>query len=144
MNTCQQSRASSYGCSGVVKNSCRTNQNGRTYEPEHRNPHGYQTQMTVQNQSCFGEKFPRMTQEQLFCYLNQVSFVISDLLLYLDTHPNDQQALQHCREHISMRKQALAEYARLYGPLTIDTANDNASESWNWVSTPWPWEGRKK
>jgi spore coat protein JB len=145
MNYCQQNRTSvGYSCPGAVTNSCHRNQKDMSYDSGNRNPYSCQTQMTMQNQSCFGEKLPKMTQEQLFCYLNQVSFVISDLLLYLDTHPDDQQALMHCRKHISMRKQALEEYARLYGPLTIDTANDSDSESWKWVSTPWPWEGRKK
>ena len=36
---------------------------------------------------------------------------------------------------------ALKEYARLYGPLTIDTANDTCSRRWEWVMQPWPWEG---
>lgn len=90
------------------------------------------------------EELARMNQEQLLLYINQVSFVISDMLLYLDTHPFDCKALAHCNKHLAMRKHALKEYARLYGPLTIDTANDAASESWEWVNTPWPWEGRLK
>ena len=84
----------------------------------------------------------QMNQCQLLTYLNEVSFVVSDMLLYLDTHPNDQTALEFCREHISLRSQALKEYSSRFGPLTIDTADDNASTSWNWVETPWPWEGR--
>ena len=39
------------------------------------------------------------------------------------------------------RVAALKEYAKYYGPLTIDTADDEASESFLWVETPWPWEG---
>lgn len=86
----------------------------------------------------------RMNQEQLLCYINEVSFVVSDMLLYLDTHPNDQRALDYCNDHIAMRNHALKEYAQLYGPLTIDTADDASSKSWEWVCTPWPWEGRLK
>ena len=37
--------------------------------------------------------------------------------------------------------EALKEYARRFGPLTIDTANDAASQSWQWIQTKWPWEG---
>ena len=29
----------------------------------------------------------------------------------------------------------------IHDPLTIDTADDEASESFLWVETPWPWEG---
>jgi len=94
-----------------------------------------------QNASCIPNH--TMSKEQLLQYINEVSFVVSDMLLYMDTHPEDQKALAYCKEHIAMRKQALKEYARLYGPLTIDTADDAASDSWAWVCTPWPWEGRK-
>ena len=83
-------------------------------------------------------------QEQLLTYINQVSFVVSDMLLYLDTHPTDREALAYCEDHIAMRNKALKEYAALYGPLTIDTADDASSECWEWVNTPWPWEGRLK
>ena len=65
-----------------------------------------------------------MNQEQLLTYINQVSFVVSDMLLYLDTHPTDREALAYCEDHIAMRNKALKEYAALYGPLTIDTADD--------------------
>ena len=85
-----------------------------------------------------------MNQEQLLAYINQVSFVVSDMLLYLDTHPTDREALAYCEDHIAMRNKALKEYAVLYGPITIDTADDASSECWEWVNTPWPWEGRLK
>ena len=70
-----------------------------------------------------------MNQEQLLTYINQVSFVVSDMLLYLDTHPTDREALAYCEDHIAMRNKAL---------------KDASSESWEWVNTPWPWEGRLK
>ena len=82
-----------------------------------------------------------MNQEQLLAYINQVSFVVSDMLLYLDTHPCDEAALSYFMEHKNRRVAALKEYAKYYGPLTIDTADDEASESFLWVETPWPWEG---
>lgn len=85
-----------------------------------------------------------MNQQQLLLYISQVSFVVYDTLLYLDAHPCDEKALACFQEHLSMRNHALKEYARLYGPLTIDTADDVSSKSWEWVSTPWPWEGRLK
>ena len=43
-----------------------------------------------------------------------------------------------------MRQEALETYARFYGPLTIDTANDNMSRSFQWVQQPWPWEPQRK
>ena len=48
-----------------------------------------------------------MNQEQLLAYISQVSFVVSDMLLYLDTHPTDREALAYCEDHISMRNKSL-------------------------------------
>ena len=36
-----------------------------------------------------------MNQEQLLTYINQVSFVVSDMLLYLDNHPTYREALAY-------------------------------------------------
>ena len=34
--------------------------------------------------------------------------------------------------------------AEQYDPLTIDTANDRMSRSFEWVMQPWPWEVNRK
>ena len=70
-----------------------------------------------------------------------MSFVCDDTKLFLDTHPCNTEALEFYEEFKNQRMQALQEYAKYYGPLTIDTADDEASESFLWVETPWPWEG---
>ena len=48
------------------------------------------------------------------------------------------------REKVELRKEALKQYAEQYGPLTIDTANDRMSRSFEWVMQPWPWEVNRK
>lgn len=73
--------------------------------------------------------------------INACSFAISDILLYLDTHPCDTDALAYFKKHLRKRISALNEYAKYFGPLTIDTADDEASRSFEWAETPWPWEG---
>ena len=32
------------------------------------------------------------------------------------------------------------EYAKYYGPLTVDTAVPSCSDRWNWINEPWPWQ----
>lgn len=78
--------------------------------------------------------------EMLLKKINEVSFAVDDILLFLDTHPDCQEALEFYRQNVAVRKEALDEYARLYGPLTIDTADDNCSRSWEWIQQPFPWE----
>lgn len=73
--------------------------------------------------------------------INECSFAVNDMHLYLDTHPCDQAGLDFLMEHKKRRVAALKEYARYFGPLTIDTADDEMSRSFAWAETPWPWEG---
>lgn len=81
----------------------------------------------------------QMNQKQLMQWINMVSFAIDDIILYLDTHPDDEEALNYFNHYKELRKQALRAYADQYGPLTLDTAK--ASNHWCWATQPWPWEG---
>lgn len=82
--------------------------------------------------------------ENLLAWIDQVSFAVNEMNLYLDTHPEDEEAMAFFREKLKMRREALETYARYFGPLTIDTANDNMSRSFEWVQQPWPWEPSKR
>lgn len=74
--------------------------------------------------------------------LNQIraiEFMAVELNLYLDSHPDDQRALneynQYTRQLIGLKN----EYERRYGPL----ANFGSAYSrypWQWIEEPWPWE----
>ena len=79
-----------------------------------------------------------MNRRQLLNHINQVSFAVDEVKLYLDTHPCDTEALEYFREMSRRRNQALKEYASAYGPLTIDTADESCAERWNWIK--WPWQ----
>ena len=84
------------------------------------------------------------TREQLLNRINQVSFAVNEMTLFLDSHPDNEEALAYMEEKSALRREALEEYARRFGPLTIDTANDTCSRSFEWVSQPWPWEPMQK
>lgn len=85
-----------------------------------------------------------MNRMQLLNHINEVSFARDEILLYLDTHPCDQDALAYSREMIAIRDDALRVYARRFGPLTVDTTIDNDCDHWEWVMQPWPWEPQPK
>lgn len=72
--------------------------------------------------------------------INQVSFVVDDVKLYLDTHPWDEEALACFEEYSCLRNEALKEYAENYSPLTVDTVVYSDCENWNWINDPWPWQ----
>ena len=124
------------GCNHYrMHNSCMRNTNNRQPMPNRQ-------QMDMQpdkNTECGRRRQP--DKKSLLNEINECSFAVNDMLLYLDTHPCDEATLSYFMEHKNRRIAALKEYAKYYGPLTIDTADDEASESFLWVETPWPWEG---
>ena len=78
--------------------------------------------------------------EQMLHQISVISFAAYDMLLYLDTHPDDGKALSFYQEQCSIRNQLLSDYACQFGPLTMDLACKSPSDSWDWVMQPWPWE----
>lgn len=79
-------------------------------------------------------------QQEMLNYINAISFAVDDTLLFLDTHPNDSQALVYFDECSKMRNEALSDYAKAYGPLLIDDVSMSDTDYWNWINQPWPWE----
>lgn len=85
-----------------------------------------------------------LCKEDLLNQINEISFAVYDTLLYLDTHPEDQEALEYYREMQSKRNAAAAEYGERFGPLTIDCSSATANNCWQWAQQPWPWERGKR
>ncbi len=78
--------------------------------------------------------------KELLKQINYASFAVDDAKLFLDTHPCDEVALGYFYEYNKIRNQALKEYAKYYGPLTIDTVTPSCADRWNWINEPWPWQ----
>ena len=68
----------------------------------------------------------------------EAGFAMDDVVLFLDTHPENQDALRYYKPVRDMRDQSMAAYERRFGPLRY---TDVTSMSWNWVTEKWPWEG---
>ena len=79
----------------------------------------------------------QMNQSQLLHWIDMVSFAVVEITEYLDTHPDDEEALKYFNHYADLRRTALRAYAQNYTPLTIDTANPD--NYWRWASDPWPW-----
>ena len=73
--------------------------------------------------------------------LQALSFVITELSLYLDTHPDDAEAFALFQTYAKLLEEGRRTYTAKYGPLThLDAANDSY---YTWLNDPWPWEGGK-
>lgn len=73
--------------------------------------------------------------------ISMVDFAIVDLNEYLDTHPDDADAVAYVKQYITILRRLKEEYASLYGPLNIYDAGFNDSNDWKWARMPLPWEG---
>lgn len=80
-------------------------------------------------------------QEKLLHDIGVLSFVVTELSLYLDTHPTDRNALEYFRHYNRMANQARQEYSTKYTPLTISCADVSDCKDWQWALSPMPWEG---
>jgi len=75
---------------------------------------------------------------RLFQAVNQYGFALSDITLYLDTHPKDQEALDYYNHMNHMYQKATSEYEHKYGPLTQFGGEEH--DIWKWSVQSWPWE----
>ncbi len=85
-------------------------------------------------------EIPNSCRSDLICFINEVSFAAYDIMLYLDTHPDCQEALQHFRKYNELRNKALKLHAKSYGPLMTSSTDETDCSSWEWMMQPWPWE----
>lgn len=78
-------------------------------------------------------------QKKLYRMIQQVSFVLYETGLYLDTHPNCRQALAYFQRYNTRLRELTERYETRYGPLTMYGQNAGCDQ-WQWVASPWPWE----
>jgi len=71
--------------------------------------------------------------------LMQYRFALIELNLYLDTNPNDREAIRIYNEYLNIYKKLCNKYEKMYGPLTMDS-DDFDKNTWAWIESPWPWE----
>ena len=90
----------------------------------------------------YGLLNPTNKREELLFNILMYKFALKELNLYLDTHPNNSQMLNLYNQYLSEEKKLCDDFEKKYGPLTTDNLN-LGNNSWNWIKSPWPWEGTK-
>ena len=79
-----------------------------------------------------------MDKQNTLLKLQSYHFAAYDMLLYLDTHPDDKKAFEIFKDLVSKFKSLKAQYEKEFGPLCAFSTADSAS--FNWIDSPWPWE----
>lgn len=76
---------------------------------------------------------------RLMKMIEELSFALDDTRLFLDTHPDNQEALMYFERTMHLRNRAVKEYTMKYGP--ISQYDVNLSCGWTWNDCPLPWNG---
>lgn len=69
--------------------------------------------------------------------IRAVDFALNETVLYLDAYPDSAEAMRYYQKMVKERKQLMEAYERECGPVTM---YGNTSNTWDWLSGPWPWE----
>lgn len=79
-----------------------------------------------------------INRRKLLKEIKALDFILTELNLYLNSHPNDCNALKMHKETADKAKCLNDKYVSMYGPLTA--RENNNSDKWEWICGPWPWE----
>ena len=83
---------------------------------------------------------PCNDKKMLMKRINELTFAIIDLNLFLDTHPDCQEALDLFKKCTFTLKSLKNEYVLKFGPIVETDSKDTTPFEWVDSSTPWPWE----
>lgn len=76
---------------------------------------------------------------ELLLQLQETEFIVTDLQLFLDTHPDDKDALKQFNRFAKELEKLKAEYEARFGPL-LNFGFSQSRNLWKWVDGPWPWQ----
>lgn len=76
-------------------------------------------------------------QQALKRKISAVQFAVWELHLFLNTHPNNREALEKFKENSEKCEKLVHEYEEKFGPIRAASAN---GDQWTWINDPWPWE----
>ena len=84
-------------------------------------------------------KHPIDEKKDMLRRLTVLDFVAVDLQLFLNTHPDEAEALTAYNQTVTESAALRQEYERLYGPL-VSYRSPELSNNWRWSDNPWPWQ----
>lgn len=77
--------------------------------------------------------------EKLLQMVRMYQFALTEVTLFLDSHPKNAAALAYFQTNQKKYNDAVAAYEAKFGPLSSLHAPE--ADEWQWIADPWPWEG---
>ncbi|MDO4608922.1 MAG: spore coat protein CotJB [Clostridia bacterium] len=72
--------------------------------------------------------------------IDALAFSIHEIVLFLDTHPHNRQAMSMLSEFRARRADKIKEYESRYGTFVETVIDVKPTDRWTWLDCPWPWE----
>lgn len=79
-----------------------------------------------------------MDQQEALRQLQIADFAIQEAALFLNSHPEDENALSYYNKVKAYHERLHAQVVAGSGPLTN---RENTGETWQYIHGKWPWEG---
>lgn len=79
------------------------------------------------------------SQKEMMKKIQELGFVLVELNLFLDTHPNEEQARALYNKYSAELSALREEYNEKFGP-TLNFGICPTGNSFSWIDSPWPWE----
>lgn len=81
----------------------------------------------------------QMNQKELSEWIAMLGFCSYDMLLYMDTHPHDAEALDYFNQCTELYNTAKKNYEERFGQ--VNAFSGGPLNEWDWNTAPMPWEG---
>ncbi|MCQ4937390.1 MULTISPECIES: spore coat protein CotJB [Anaerotignum] len=81
-----------------------------------------------------------MTQDDMLTKLMELDFISLDLGLFLNTHPDNTEAIDTYNQVITAADVLRLKYEENFGPLCSFRSYAADTKNWQWKDNPWPWQ----
>lgn len=98
--------------------------------------------METNDTNCNCSQIPDNSEKELLDNIHALSFGAYDIMLFLDTHPNDEKALELYTQLCASLASATMDYENKYGPLRASASKNQIPFQWVAEDYDWPWAKR--
>jgi spore coat protein JB len=81
-----------------------------------------------------------MNRDEMLKALSAMDFYAVDMALYLDTHPDDNEALARYNAIVREANTLRQSYEQQFGPMY--SYRSTSAAPWQWINDPWPWHAQ--
>lgn len=81
-----------------------------------------------------------MSREEMLQKLMELDFITLDLGLFLNSHPEESEAIQAYNQVVTTADALRMKYEEAYGPLCSFRSYAKNEAEWEWKNNPWPWQ----